>query len=184
MIYFIFKKNCSIFHITGDIFVGAHRFGVPFPKLKTFSEIFWALPIEYSRYEKTTLGILIYLFIYKVTTTKANFRFYKQRSESYLRTSHFCAKCQYRFLALTFLYTLKKIPSKNLVKFWKWNLKTYTPVGLKFVFEKIKLKVLHYLQHELFVNAQDSVKIRSKFLLLTISALSTLTHSKGRYTSA
>ena len=28
------------------------------------------------------------------------------------------------------------------------ELKKYTPVGLKFVFEKIKFKVLHYIQHQ------------------------------------
>ena len=28
------------------------------------------------------------------------------------------------------------------------ELKTYTPVGPKFVFEKIKFKVLHYIQHD------------------------------------
>ena len=28
------------------------------------------------------------------------------------------------------------------------ELKTYTPVGLKFVFEKIKFKVLDYIQHD------------------------------------
>ena len=28
------------------------------------------------------------------------------------------------------------------------ELKTYTPVGPKFVFEKIKIKVLHYIQHD------------------------------------
>ena len=33
--------------------------------------------------------------------------------------------------------------------------KTYTPDGLKFVFEKIEFKILHYIQH-----AQGSVKIR------------------------
>ena len=27
------------------------------------------------------------------------------------------------------------------------ELKTYTPAGPKFVFEKIKFKVLHYIQH-------------------------------------
>ena len=55
--------------------VGAHRFGVPFPKLQTSSEIFWALHIDYSQYEKTILGIFGYWFIYEVTTTKVNFRF-------------------------------------------------------------------------------------------------------------
>ena len=62
-------------YYTATFLVGAHRFGVPFPKLQTFSEIFWALHIDYSQYEKMILGIFVYLFIYEVTTTKVNFRF-------------------------------------------------------------------------------------------------------------
>ena len=62
-------------YYTATFLVGAHRIGVPFPKLQTFSEIFWALHIDYSQYEKTILGILVYLFIYEVTTTKVIFRF-------------------------------------------------------------------------------------------------------------
>ena len=59
---------------TATFSVGAHRFGVPFPKLQAFSEIFWALHIDYSQYEKMIVGIFVYLFIYEVTTTKVNFR--------------------------------------------------------------------------------------------------------------
>ena len=62
-------------YYTATFLVGAHRFGVPFPKLQTFSEIFWALHIDYSLFEKMILGIFIYLFICEVTTTKVNFRF-------------------------------------------------------------------------------------------------------------
>ena len=62
-------------YYTAIFLVGTHRFGVPFPKLQTFSEIFWVLHIDYSQYEKTILGIFVYLFIYEVTTTKVNFRF-------------------------------------------------------------------------------------------------------------
>ena len=62
-------------YYTATFLVGAHRFGVPFPKLQTFSEIFWALHIDYSQYEKAILGIFVYLFIYEVTTIKVNFRF-------------------------------------------------------------------------------------------------------------
>ena len=51
-----------------------------------------------------------------------------------------------------FLYISKKIPWENYVRFWKWNLK-YTSkhilVGTKLVFEKIKFKALHYIQHDL-----------------------------------
>ena len=68
-------KFISLSYYTATFLVGAHRIGVPFPKLQTFSEIFWALHIDYSQYEKTILGIFVYLFIYEVTTTKVNFRF-------------------------------------------------------------------------------------------------------------
>ena len=62
-------------YYTATVLVGAHRFRIPFPKLQTFSEIFWALHIDYSQYEKTILGIFFYLFVYEVIMTKVNFRF-------------------------------------------------------------------------------------------------------------
>ena len=62
-------------YYTATFLVGAHRFGVPFPDLQTFSEIFLALHIGYIQLEKTILGIFVYLFIYEVTTKKVNFRF-------------------------------------------------------------------------------------------------------------
>ena len=46
------------------------------------------------------------------------------------------------------LYIDKKNPVKKLCKVLEMELKTYTPVGLKFVFEKIRFKVLHYIQHD------------------------------------
>ena len=55
--------------------VGAHGSAVPFPRLQIFSAIFWALYIDYSQCEKKILGILVYLMIFEVTTTKVNFRF-------------------------------------------------------------------------------------------------------------
>ena len=55
--------------------VGGYRFAVTFPKLQTFSKIFWALHIDYSQYKKTIAGIFVYLFIYEVTMTKVNFHF-------------------------------------------------------------------------------------------------------------
>ena len=41
-----------------------------------------------------------------------------------------------------------KNPVEKLCKVLEMTLKMYTPVGLKFIFEKIKLKVLHYIQHD------------------------------------
>ena len=72
-------------YYTATFLVGAHRSGVPFPKLQTFSEIFWALLIGYSQYEKTILGIFVCLFIYEVTTTKVNFRFQRQCNQAATR---------------------------------------------------------------------------------------------------
>ena len=40
-----------------------------------------------------------------------------------------------------------KNPVEQLCKVLEMELKTYTPVALKFVFEKIRFKVLHYIQH-------------------------------------
>ena len=51
-----------------------------------------------------------------------------------------------------------KNPVEKLCKVLEMELKTYTPVGLKFVSEKIKFKVLDYIQHD-FIR-QRSVKIR------------------------
>ena len=74
--------------------VGAYRSGLPFLKLQIFSEIFWALPIDYSLYEKTILGIFVYLFIYEITTTKVNLCFYKQCSQAAT-----CLICERAFFA-------------------------------------------------------------------------------------
>ena len=41
-----------------------------------------------------------------------------------------------------------KNPVEKLYKLLEIEIKTYTPVGLKFVFEKIELKVLHFVQHD------------------------------------
>ena len=67
-------------YYTATFSVGTHRFGDSFPKLQTFSEIFWA-----PHCEKKIPGIFVYLFIYKVTTTNVNFRFKKQGSQAATR---------------------------------------------------------------------------------------------------
>ena len=77
---------------------------------------------------------------------------------------------------------IRENPVEKLHKVLKMELKTYTPVGLKFIFEKVKFKVLHYIQHDSFVTAQGSVKIRlacSKALLLIISSSNIVTHFNG-----
>ena len=41
-----------------------------------------------------------------------------------------------------------KNPAEKLCKVLEMKLKAYTPDALKFVFEKIKFKVLYYIQHD------------------------------------
>ena len=69
----------------------------------------------------------IFFFYFLSYSDQSKFLFLQtvqsRHNTSYLRTSHFCIKYQHRFLALICLYTLKKIPWKNYVRFWKWNLK-------------------------------------------------------------
>ena len=62
--------------------VGSRWFVVPFPKLQTFSGIFWVVSVDCSQYEKTVLGIFVYLFIFEVTSTKVRLRFHKQCSQT------------------------------------------------------------------------------------------------------
>ena len=90
----LFLKGVSQFvMLYSDILVGAHRFGVPFPKLQTFSEIFWALDIDYSQYEKNdtrNFRLFVYLRSYK---DKSKFLFLEtvqsSRNTFYSRTSYF-----------------------------------------------------------------------------------------------
>ena len=69
------------------------------------------------------------------------------------------------------LYT-EKNPVEKLCKVLEMELKMYTPVGPKFIFKKIKFKVLHYIQHDFIRQRLGLVKIRlacSKVLLLIIN---------------
>ena len=43
---------------------------------------------------------------------------------------------------------IEKNPVEKLRKVLEMELKTYTPVGPKFVHKKIKFYVLHYIQHD------------------------------------
>ena len=58
----------------------------------------------------------------------------------------------HKMMALFFSFSMplyfKKNPLIKLCEVLEIELKTYTPVGRKFVFEKIKFNVLHYTQHD------------------------------------
>ena len=100
------------------------------------------------------------------------------RNTSCSRKSHFCAKPYYRFLAVI----TEKSPAEKSCKVLEMELKMYTPISLRLVFEKIKFKVLQYIQHVSIVNAKGSVKIRlacSKAFIPTILSFNIVTHSDG-----
>ena len=75
-IYFVFKRGLSICHIIQRHFTRCPLLWGSISKT-VFSGKFRVLPFDYSLYEKTILGIFVYLFICEVTTTKVDFRFYK-----------------------------------------------------------------------------------------------------------
>ena len=57
---------------------------------------------------------------------------------------------------------------EKLCKVLKMELKTYTPVSPKFVFEEIEFKILHYIQHDFICHRLGLTKDQtsSKVLLL------------------
>ena len=128
MIYFVFKRNCSIFDI-----IQGHFQQVPidlefnFQNYKQFLK-FFGLLIQTTVYTKKEYEEFLFVCLHlRSYNDKSKFSFVETVQSShnipYLRTSHICAKCQHRFLALIFLYKLEKILSKNYVRFWKWNSK-------------------------------------------------------------
>ena len=153
-------------YYTAKFLVRAHRFGVPFPKLQTFSQFFLALHIDYSQYEETILGIFVYLCIYEVTTTKIIFVFINSAAKPQhvlFENEPFLYKMPASFLALIFLYTLEKIPWKNYVRFWKWNLKRTSQSAQNSFLRKSTLKFCIIFNMISFVNVHGSVKIRLAF---------------------
>ena len=62
------------------------------------------------------------------------------------------------------------------------ELKTYTPVSLKLVFEETRFKVLHYIQNDFICQHPGISKDQTsmlKALLLTISSSNIARHSNG-----
>ena len=155
-------------YYTEIILVGAHWFRVSFPKLQTFSGIFWGLFIDYSLCEKTMLGIFVDLFICEVTTADVNFRFYKVKSQHVLFVNEpFLRKILLLFFSSIISLYIERNPKERSYEVLRMELKMYIPVGPKFVFEKIKFYIIFNMIS--FPNVQVSVKIRlacSKVFLL------------------
>ena len=127
-IYFVFKRSLSVCHIMQRLFQQVSiYFEFRFQNYKYFLKYFGLYIIDYSQYKKKdTRNFCLFVYL-RSHNGNSKFSFLEtvqsSRNTSYLRTSHFCAKCQNHFLALIFLYTLEKIPWKTYVRFWKRNLK-------------------------------------------------------------
>ena len=91
------------------------------------------------------LRIFVYLFVFEVKTTKVKAvkpRHILFANETFLR----------KMLALFFGSIapryIQKNPVEKLCMGLETELKTYIAIGPKFVFEKIKFKLLHYIKHD------------------------------------
>ena len=136
-------------YYTHTFLLGAYWLRFPFPKLQTFSGIFWVLAIDYSLYGKAMLGIFVYLFICEVTTTKVNFPFYKQHNKpQYVLFAKelFLCKMLVCFLGSNIPLYIEKGLVEKLCKVPEMELKTPTSADPKFVFKKIKFKFSHYIE--------------------------------------
>ena len=99
------------------------------------------------------LGIFVYLvFLYSYNDKSKIFVF----TSSAVKVQHvlfanepFLPKMLVSFFSSNILLYIEKTPLEKLCKVLEMELKTYTPVDQKFVFEKIKFKVLHYIQYGL-----------------------------------
>ena len=127
-----------------------------------------------------------FLFVYlQGYSDKSNFSFLKNSAvkPQYILFAKepFLRKILLPFFCCNILH-IEKSPAEKSCKVLEMEIKTYTPISLRLVFEKIKFKVLQYIQHVSIVNAKGSVKIRlacSKAFLPTISSFNIVTHSDG-----
>ena len=136
--YYTYCRILSYY--AGTFLVSAHRFGVAFPKLQKISEIFWALHNNYSQYKKSdTRNFCLFVYL-RSYNDKSKFLFLEtlqsSHNTSYLRTSHFCGKCQYRFFSCNIPLYIGKNPVEKSCKVLEMELKTHTPVGLKYQFKE------------------------------------------------
>ena len=118
-------------------------------------------------YIKNNTRNFCYLFVCKVIMIKANFRFYKQCSQA--KTRLISKQAIFPQMLVSFcssnipLY-IENNPVEKLCKVLEMELKTYTSVSSKFVFEKIKFKVLHYVQHDFICQCLEFSKDQASML--------------------
>ena len=119
----LFKQSLSICHKQGHFTKFSLIWGF-ISKTANIFRIFWVLLIDYWQYKNTIVGIFIYLFICKVTTTKVNFWFY-----------NLCNQVLTRLICERPIFAKK--PVEKLFKILEIEFKTYIPINPIFFLEKI-----------------------------------------------
>ena len=97
------------------------------------------------------LGIFCFLFISKVKRQKEIFVFTNgavKEQHALFANEPFLRKMLVSFSSSNIPLHIGKKTREKLCKVLEMERKTYTPVDPKLVFEKIKFKVLHYIQHD------------------------------------
>ena len=83
---------------------------------------------------------------------------------AYLRTSHFFHKMLVSFYSSNIPLYIEKNSVEKFYKVLQMELKTYTLVSSKFVFEKIKFKVLLDIQHDFIHQRPEFSKDQASML--------------------
>ena len=96
----------------------------------------------------------------------------KQPIESYFKKIQVIENRDKKLETFTFYFStiplyIKKNPVEKLCKVLEMELKMYTPVNPKFVFEKIKFKVLHYIQRD-FIRQRPGLGIDQTSMLKSL----------------
>ena len=158
----------NLSYYRGTFLIGTHWFGVPFPKLQTFSEIFYWLQ---SIRKNDTRNFCLFVY-FQSYNDKVNFRFTNSTVEAQhvlFANEPFLRKILVLFFSSNILLYIEKNPVEKLCKVLKMELKMYTPVGQKFVFEKINFKVLHYIQQDFICQrlglSKDQTSISKSFVI-------------------
>ena len=120
---FCFEKEFISLSYTATFLVGAHRFGVPFPKLQTFFGIFWVPPINYSLWKNNTKNFA--LFVYFQSYNNKNKFLFLLTVQSRCSTSFVNKPFLRKMLVPFFSFNVPlyiRFGCKNYVRFLKWNL--------------------------------------------------------------
>ena len=126
--------------------------GFHFQNCKHFLEYFRFFLLTTVYTKKMTLVIFIYLFYFQSYNEKIIFFVFTNsavKAQHILYTNEsFLRKVLVSFFSSNIPLYIEKHPVDKSCKVLEMELKTYTTVSPKFAFEKIKFKVLHYIQHD------------------------------------